>query len=194
MPCSRGSPTSRACTTPKAVRTLLLDRDGVINQDSPDYIRSPNHWRALPGALEAMARAQRAGFRLVVISNQSGLARGLFGIRELNAIHQRLCDELARFGGRVEAFFFCPHLPQDDCECRKPRAGLLVSLRERLGIDLTRTPFIGDRVSDVRAALSVGARPMLVRTGIDPINAEELASCGAVEVYDALPAAIAALV
>ncbi len=176
------------------MRTLLLDRDGVINQDSRDYIRSPNHWRALPGALEAMARAQRAGFRLVVISNQSGLARGLFGIRELNAIHQRLCDELARFGGRVEAFFFCPHLPQDDCECRKPRAGLLIALRERLGIDLARTPFIGDRVSDARAAMSVGARPILVRTGIDPINPDELASCGAVEVYDALPAAIAALV
>ncbi len=176
------------------MRTLLLDRDGVINQDSRDYIRSPNHWRALPGALEAMAKAQRAGFRLVVVSNQSGLARGLFGVRELNAIHQRLCDELARFGGRIEAFFFCPHLPQEDCSCRKPRAGLLVSLGERLGIDLACTAFIGDRVSDVRAAQSVGARPILVRTGIDPINLDELAACGAVEIYDALPAAIAALV
>ncbi len=176
------------------MRTLLLDRDGVINQDSRDYIRSPSHWRALPGALEAMARAQRAGFRLVVISNQSGLARGLFGIRELNAIHQRLCDELARFGGRVEAFFFCPHLPSENCNCRKPRAGLLLSLGERLGIDLARTTFIGDRVSDARAARAVGARPMLVRTGIDPINPEELAPCGPVEIFDALPAAVAALV
>lgn len=176
------------------MRTLLLDRDGVINQDSRDYIRAPSHWRALPGALEAMARAQRAGFRLVVVSNQSGLARGLFSIRELNAIHQRLCDELARFGGRVEAFFFCPHLPSENCNCRKPRAGLLLSLGERLGIDLTRTIFIGDRVSDVRAAMSVGARPMLVRTGIDPINPNELAPCGPVEIFDALPAAVAALV
>ena len=176
------------------MRTLLIDRDGVINHDSRDFIRSPSHWRALPGALEAMARAQRAGFRLVVISNQSGLARGLFSIRDLNAIHQRLCDELARFGGRVEAFFFCPHAPADDCECRKPRAGLLLSLRERLGIDLTRVSFIGDRISDARAALSAGARPILVRSGIDPLSPAELAACQTVEVYDDLRAAIAALV
>ena len=175
------------------MRTLLIDRDGVINQDSRDYVRSPSHWRALPGALEAMALAQRAGFRLVVISNQSGLARGLFSIHDLNAIHQRLCDELARFGGRVEAFFFCPHGPQDDCDCRKPRAGLLLSLRERLGIDLARASFIGDRVSDARAALTAGARPILVRTGLDPLNSAEVAACGAVEVYDDLRAAIAAL-
>ena len=175
------------------MRTLLIDRDGVINQDSRDYIRSPNHWRALPGALEAMALAQRAGFRLVVISNQSGLARGLFSIHDLNAIHQRLSDELARLGGRVEAFFFCPHAPQDDCECRKPRAGLLISLRERLGIDLAGTSFIGDRISDAHAARTAGARPVLVRTGLDPLNPAEVAACGAIEVYDDLRAAIAAL-
>ena len=193
MPCSRGWPTSRACTTPKLVRTLLIDRDGVINQDSRDYIRSPKHWHALPGALEAMATAHRAGFRLVVISNQSGLARGLFSIHDLNAIHQRLCDELARFGGRVEAFFFCPHAPLDDCECRKPRAGLLLSLRDRLGIDLARAAFIGDRVSDARAALTAGARPVLVRSGLDPLKPEELMACGAVDVFDDLSAAVAAL-
>ena len=176
------------------MRTLLLDRDGVINQDSRDYIRSPAHWHALPGALEAMARAQRAGYRLIVISNQSGLARGLFSMQELNAINQRLCDELARFGGRVEAFFFCPHSPRDDCACRKPRAGLLLALRERLGIDLARTPFIGDRLSDARAARAVGARPILVRSGLEPLNASELADCGVDEIYDSLSAAIAALI
>ena len=175
------------------MRTLLIDRDGVINQDSRDYIRSANHWRALPGALEAMATAQRAGFRLVVISNQSGLARGLFSIQDLNAIHQRLCNELARFGGRIEAFFFCPHAAQDGCDCRKPRPGLLISLRDRLGIDLARAAFIGDRISDARAAFAAGARPMLVRTGIDPIKPEELAACGSVAVFDDLRAAIAAL-
>lgn len=176
------------------MRTLLLDRDGVINQDSRDYIRSASHWRALPGALEAMARAHRAGFRIIVISNQSGLARGLFGVRDLNAIHCRLSEELAHFGGRIEAFFFCPHGPQDDCECRKPRAGLLLALRERLGLDLTRTPFIGDRLSDAQAALAVGARPILVRSGIEPLKADALAESGVREVYDDLAAAIATLV
>ncbi len=175
------------------MRTLLIDRDGVINQDSRDYIRSPKQWHTLPGALEAMALAQRAGFRLVVVSNQSGLARGLFSIHDLNAIHQRLCDELARFGGRVEAFFFCPHGPEDGCDCRKPRAGMLISLRDRLGIDLARAAFIGDRMSDARAALSAGARPILVRTGLDPLKPEELSACGTIEVFDDLRAAIAAL-
>lgn len=176
------------------MRALLLDRDGVINQDSRDYIRSPAHWRALPGALEAMARAHRAGYRIIVISNQSGLARGLFGVRDLNAIHRRLSEELARYGGRVEAFFFCPHAPQEECDCRKPRAGLLLALRDRLGLDLTRTPFVGDRLSDARAALSVGARPILVRSGIEPLNPAEVSAAGVDEVYDDLSAAIAALV
>lgn len=176
------------------MRALLLDRDGVINQDSRDYIRSPAHWCALPGALEAMARAHRAGYRIIVISNQSGLARGLFGVRDLNAIHRRLSEELARYGGRVEAFFFCPHAPQEECDCRKPRAGLLLALRDRLGLDLTRTPFVGDRLSDARAALSVGARPILVRSGIEPLNPAEVSAAGVDEVYDDLSAAIAALV
>lgn len=175
------------------MRVLLLDRDGVINQDSADFIRSPADWHALPGSLAAIARAQRLGYHVIVVSNQSGLARGLFSMHDLNEIHARLCAELARFGGRVEAFFFCPHGPDDGCECRKPRAGLLLSLRERLGIDLARTPFIGDRLSDARAARSVGARAMLVRSGLDVPHPQDLAGMDDVEVYDDLSAAVAAL-
>jgi D-glycero-D-manno-heptose 1,7-bisphosphate phosphatase len=175
------------------MRVLLIDRDGVINEDSADFIRSPADWHALPGSLEAIARAQRLGYHVVVVSNQSGLARGHFSMHDLNEIHARLCAELARFGGRVEAFFFCPHGPDDDCECRKPRAGLLLALRERLGIDLTRTPFIGDRLSDARAARSVGARAMLVRSGLEAPAAQDLAQLDQVEVYDDLSAAVAAL-
>jgi D-glycero-D-manno-heptose 1,7-bisphosphate phosphatase len=167
------------------MRSLLLDRDGVINHDSDDFIRSAAQWRALPGSLEAIVRAQRAGYRIIVISNQSGLARGLFDVADLNAIHRHIQTELELIGGRIEAFFFCPHGPDDGCTCRKPGPGLLFAIQQRLGIDLSGTPFIGDRMSDVAAARSAGARPMLVRTGLEPLPADE-----SVETFDDLAAAV----
>lgn len=148
------------------MRTLLLDRDGVINHDSTDFIRTAAEWQALPGSLDAIVRAQRAGYRIVVISNQSGLARGLLSVTDLNSIHRRLSDELERIGGRIDAFFFCPHGPGHGCNCRKPGPGLLLAVAERLGIDLADTPFIGDRMSDAEAAERAGARPLLVRSGL----------------------------
>ena len=152
------------------------------------------HAVAIAGqGINAIARAQRLGYHVVVVSNQSGLARGLFAVRDLHAIHSRLSVELARYGGRIEAFFFCPHGPADDCSCRKPRAGLLLALRDRLGIDLAQTPFIGDRLSDVVAARSVGARAMLVRTGLDPIAPSALIALGSLEIFDDLAAAVATL-
>jgi D-glycero-D-manno-heptose 1,7-bisphosphate phosphatase len=175
------------------VRTLLLDRDGVINRDSPDFIRTPGEFRPLPGALEAIVRAQRAGYRVIIVSNQSGLARGLFAMRDLNAIHRHLQNELERLGGRVEAFFFCPHGPDDGCDCRKPAGGLLRALAMRLGVELSGTPFVGDRLSDARAARSVGARPLLVRSGLQPPDAAALAAFGPIDVFDDLPAAVEAL-
>ncbi|MEQ8231970.1 MAG: D-glycero-beta-D-manno-heptose 1,7-bisphosphate 7-phosphatase [Gammaproteobacteria bacterium] len=175
------------------MRALLLDRDGVINHDSPDFIRSVEDFLPLPGALDAIVRAERAGFRVIVVSNQSGLARGLLGMRELNAIHRRLQDELERMGARIEAFFFCPHGPDDGCDCRKPAGGLLRTLAVRLGIDLAATPFVGDRVTDAAAARSVGARPLLVRTGLAPLDPAALAALGAIETFDDLGAAVDAL-
>lgn len=171
------------------MRTLLLDRDGVINHDSADYIRAPEQWRALPGALEAMARAQHAGFRLIVISNQSGLARGYFSIATLHRIHHKLQHELAAFGARVEAFFFCPHCPQDACGCRKPRTGLFESIEQRLAIDLRGQPFIGDKLSDITAGHAVKARAMMVRTGL---NTPELLPPHT-EIYADLAAAVDAI-
>jgi D-glycero-D-manno-heptose 1,7-bisphosphate phosphatase len=171
------------------MRTLLLDRDGVINRDTHSFIRCVADWQALPGSLAAIVRAQRAGFRVVVISNQSGLARGLFGISDLHAVHRRLEDDLERIGGRIDAFFFCPHAPDDDCSCRKPGPGLLLEVQRRLGIELQDTPFIGDRLSDMQAARSAGARPILVRSGIHGL-ADDL---GEVEIYDNLAAAVQAL-
>lgn len=172
---------------------LLIDRDGVINADSPDFIRSPADWRPLPGALEAIVRARRAGYHVVVVSNQSGLARGFLSIADLNAIHTRLLDELARLGGHVDAFFFCPHAPGEGCSCRKPGGGLLTAVSERLGIDLAETSFIGDRLTDVGAAEAVGARPVLVRSGLEAIAHEALAAHPDAAVYADLGEAVDAL-
>jgi D-glycero-D-manno-heptose 1,7-bisphosphate phosphatase len=165
MDCSRGSPTSRVSTTIDAVRLLILDRDGVINHDSETFIKSPEEWIPIPGSLEAIARASRSGYHVVVISNQSGLARGLFDIGQLNRIHARMVGEIERVGGTIGAIFFCPHGPDDGCECRKPRAGLLIDLGRRLGVDLKNATVVGDRESDMAAANAVGAHKIIVRTG-----------------------------
>lgn len=176
------------------MRSLFIDRDGVINEDSYAYIKSPDEWRSIPGSLEAIAYAQRAGFRIIVVSNQSGIARGLLDITTLNAIHRRLIEALARLGGRIDAFLFCPHQPEDRCQCRKPKAGLLLSAQQRLGIDLTQTTLIGDRESDVAAAKAVGARPILVRTGLKTADQAGFSSVADVETYDTLRDAVNAIV
>ena len=159
---------SRVSTTNRPryiVRFLILDRDGVINQESEEFIKSPAEWIPIPGSLEAIARANQLGYRVVVISNQSGLARGYFDIGQLNEIHASMLSEVVRFGGRIEAIFFCPHGPDDDCACRKPRPGLLLDLAQRLNIDWDTTILIGDRETDMLAATAVGARKILVKTG-----------------------------
>jgi D-glycero-D-manno-heptose 1,7-bisphosphate phosphatase len=146
-------------------RVVLLDRDGVINEDSDAYVKSPDEWTPIPGSLEAIARLSGAGFRVAIVSNQSGLARGLFDLSKLGRIHQKLRDLLARQGGRVEMIAFCPHAPTQDCECRKPQPGLLKSVGQRLGVTLEGIPFIGDSFTDVQAARSLGMEPWLVLTG-----------------------------
>lgn len=147
------------------MRLLILDRDGVINEDSDDYIKSPEEWHAIPGSLEAIARASRAGCRVVVASNQSGLGRGLFTIETLNQIHQKMLREVAMVGGSIEAIFFCPHAPGVSCDCRKPKSGLLEEIGRRLRTSLHNVPVVVDRLSDIEAARGVGARPYLVLTG-----------------------------
>lgn len=176
------------------MRSLFLDRDGVINADSPTFIKSPADWKPFPGSLEAIARTRRAGFRIIIVSNQSGIARGLLDITALNAIHRRLIDDLAHFGGHIDAFFFCPHGPQDNCSCRKPEPGLLLTVKERLGLDLASAAFIGDRISDLAAAKRAGAKPILVRTGIEVIDPAELQKIGTVEIFDTLTDAINAVI
>jgi D-glycero-D-manno-heptose 1,7-bisphosphate phosphatase len=144
---------------------VILDRDGVINEDRPDFVRSPEQWVPVPGSLEAIARLCAAGVRVAVATNQSGIGRGLYDEATLGAIHRRMEEAIARHGGHLDTIVYCPHHPDDGCECRKPRPGLLEQLAVHYGRSLTGVPCIGDARRDLEAAAAVGARPVLVLTG-----------------------------
>ena len=144
---------------------IILDRDGVINHDSPDYIKAPEEWQALPGSLEAIAQLCRADYRVVVATNQAGVARGVFNLELLNRIHRKMVKSIREKGGRLESIFFCPHGPDDACYCRKPKPGLFLEISQRLGIPLDGVPAVGDSLRDLEAASSAGARSILVQTG-----------------------------
>ncbi len=143
----------------------MLDRDGVINLDSDDYIKNPDEWRPIPGSLEAIAELSRAGYRVVVITNQSGVTRGLLNLDTLAEIHSKMHFCVNRCGGTIEAVYFCPHAPDDRCDCRKPLPGLLKRFASDYRISLENVPFIGDSYRDIRAGVAAGARPLLVKTG-----------------------------
>jgi D-glycero-D-manno-heptose 1,7-bisphosphate phosphatase len=147
------------------MKLIILDRDGVINVYSAHHIKSPEEWKPIPGSLEAIARLTREGWRVVVATNQSGLSRGLFEMGTLNAIHTKMHKAVAQAGGRVEAVFYCPHAAEAECACRKPKAGLFNEIAARYGRELVGVPAVGDSLRDLVAAATVGARPMLVRTG-----------------------------
>ncbi len=151
--------------TAHTMKLVILDRDGTINEDSLEYIKSEAEWKPLPGALEAIARLNHAGWHVVVASNQSGLGRGLFDVAALNAMHAKMHKLLATAGGRVEAIFYCPHAPDQACRCRKPQPGLFEQIGERYGIDLKGVPAVGDTARDLIAGTSVGCEPHLVLTG-----------------------------
>ncbi len=147
------------------MKLVILDRDGTINEDSLDYIKSEAEWKPLPGALEAIAKLNHAGWHVVVASNQSGLGRGLFDVAALNAMHAKMHKLLATAGGRVEAIFYCPHAPDQACRCRKPQPGLFEQIGERYGVDLKGVPTVGDSARDIIAGAAVGCEPHLVLTG-----------------------------
>jgi D-glycero-D-manno-heptose 1,7-bisphosphate phosphatase len=147
------------------MKLVILDRDGTINHDSDEYIKSPAEWRPIKGSLEAIARLTQAGYRVVVATNQSGIARGLLSTHTLFAIHDTLQRALAQVGGRIDAFFFCPHAADSGCECRKPRPGMLLEVARRFNVSLKDTYYVGDSRKDLEAALAAGARPVLVLTG-----------------------------
>lgn len=147
------------------MKLVILDRDGTLNEDRDDYVKSPDEWVPIPGALEAVAKLNHAGWHVVVATNQSGLGRGLFDMGTLNAMHRKMNEALARVGGRIDAVFFCPHAPEDQCGCRKPLPGLFEMIGERYGIELAGVPVVGNSPREIDAALAVGCQPHLVRTG-----------------------------
>jgi D-glycero-D-manno-heptose 1,7-bisphosphate phosphatase len=144
---------------------VLLDRDGVINHDSDDYIKSPEEWTPIGGSLEAIALLNKKGFKVAVISNQSGIARGYYSLETLNAMHDKMTRLLAEKGGQVEAIYFCPHAADAGCDCRKPKAGLLKQFSQEKNYPLKDIFFVGDSLSDMKAAQAVAAKPLLVKTG-----------------------------
>lgn len=146
-------------------RLILLDRDGVLNADSPDFVRDVGDWRPLPGALDAVARLKRAGLLVGVCSNQSGIARGIVSEAALARIHGRLASELDHRGTALDTLRYCPHGPDDGCRCRKPAPGMLVDAMAELGVSPAETVFVGDSIRDVEAARAAGCRAALVRTG-----------------------------
>jgi len=148
-----------------SMKLVILDRDGTINEDSSEFIKSEAEWKPLPGALEAIARLNHAGWHVVVASNQSGLGRGLFDVAALNVMHAKMHKLLALAGGRVEAVFYCPHAPDQTCRCRKPLPGLFEQIGERYGVSLKGVPTVGDSARDLVAGAAVGCEPHLVLTG-----------------------------
>ena len=156
---------SEAMATTRAIKLIVLDRDGVINHDSDQFIKSPDEWRPIPGSLEAIARLNHAGYRVAVATNQSGVSRGLFDMATLNAIHEKMHRALGLVGGRIDALFYCPHSADSQCECRKPKAGMLREIALRFGVDMRTVPCVGDSLRDLVAAAEVGAPPILVLTG-----------------------------
>lgn len=176
------------------MKLVILDRDGVINQDSAQFIKSPDEWRPIPGSLEAIARLNQAGWRVVVATNQSGVGRGLFDMDTLNAIHEKMMRALAQVGGRIDAVFFCPHPADSTCNCRKPQPGLLLQIAERFNVDLRGMPTVGDSMRDLRAGLAVGCVPYLVLTGKGQKTAQDPALPEGTQVFPDLAAVVETIV
>lgn len=154
------------------MKLIILDRDGVINYDSKHYIRHVDDWRPIPGSLDAIARLTDNGYTIAVATNQSGIARGYYNENTLATIHDKMHSLVAAAGGKIDAVFHCPHLPDAGCDCRKPKPGLLHKISDHYGVSLANVPMIGDRMSDIKAAHAAGAMGLMVRTGF--VNDDEL--------------------
>ena len=177
------------------MKLIILDRDGVINHDSDDYIKSVDEWQPIDGSLQAIGRLCQAGYTVAIATNQSGISRGYYDVATMHAMHKKMSLLLEQYGGYVDAIFFCPHGPKDDCDCRKPKPGMLLEIASRFQCQLKNVAFIGDTINDVRTAYAAGALPILVRTGkgettLTSAEAKELEN---VPVYKDLAAATQAI-
>lgn len=158
------------------VKLVILGRDGILNHYRDDHVKAASEWEPVPGALEAVARLNHAGWHAVVATNQSGIGRGMIDMASVNAVHAHMNRQLMAVGGRVDAVFFCPHTPEDRCDCRKPQPGLMKEIGKRYGIDLRSVPMIADTLRDLQAAQAAGCEPHLVRTGrAEALSAEQVA-------------------
>ncbi len=146
-------------------KLIILGRDGVLNRYREDHVKEPSEWLPIPGALEALARLNQAGWHAVVATNQAGIGRGMIDMTSLNAVHSHMMKLLAQAGGRIDAVFFCPHTPQDQCDCRKPAPGMMLKIADRLGVELAEVPMVGDSLRELLTAKAAGCPPHLVRTG-----------------------------
>lgn len=156
-------------------KLIILDRDGVINLDSDDYIKSVDEWEAIPGSLEAIAKLNQADYKVVICTNQSGISRRLYDVDTLNAMHEKMFRQLARHGGEVSAIFFCPHVNEDQCNCRKPKLGMYLDIIQRFSLqnELQGIPVVGDSLRDLTGAVQLGAEPHLVLTGKGVLTREK---------------------
>ena len=175
------------------MKTIVLDRDGVINQDSDDYIKSAEEFVPIAGSIEAIAKLSAAGFKIFVATNQSGLAREFFDEDTLSEIHHLLCSMVEQLGGAIDGIFYCPHHPNDNCSCRKPKTGLLEQIESEFACELAGSYFIGDSLKDLEAAQAFGCRPVLVRTGKGALteNLLDQNDVSDVRVFDSLSSAVA---
>ena len=149
----------------QAPKLIIIGRDGILNRFRDDHVKDPAEWEPLPGALQAVARLNHAGWHVVVATNQAGIGRGMIDMAAVNAVHRHMMKLLAAHGGRLDAVFFCPHTPEDECGCRKPLPGMMREVGERYGVDLAQVPMVADTLRDLQAAQAAGCRPHLVRTG-----------------------------
>jgi len=176
------------------MQLVILDRDGVINQDSDHFIKSPEEWIPIPGSLEAVALLNQSGFRTVIATNQSGVGRGLFDMNALNAIHTKMHRALTTIGGHVDAVFYCPHPAEEGCACRKPKPGMFNDIAARYNLDITGSPAIGDSLRDLQAAAAAGCHPILVRTGKGKKTEAEGGLPPGTEIFDDLASAAATVI
>lgn len=168
------------------MKLIILDRDGVLNEEKEDFVKTPEEWVPIDSSMQAVSRLNEAGYRVVLATNQSGIGRGLIDMETLNQIHQKMHNSLGRFGGWVDAIFFCPDAPGADSHCRKPNPGMFEDIANRCDTDLADVPAVGDKLSDIQAAIAAGARPVLVRTGYGKQTEKDEDLPDGVPVYDDL--------
>lgn len=175
------------------MKLIVLDRDGVINQDLEGPVTSPEQWQPIEGSLEAIARLSQAGFQIAVTTNQSGIARGLLTVDTLHQINKKMLEQVVQAGGRIDTVVFCPHSESDECDCRKPSPGMLYTLSERLGVELNTVSVVGDSLRDVQAAMAAACQPILVKTGKGQHTLETHKGLENIPAYDDLAACVDAL-